>query len=557
MTGTRQPRAPGEGDSAVQDAQRVRIVVTGSAGHESGLLRALSRLGRDAEIDVVPDAEACQARCRELPVDLVVVPREPRAECERVLEDQRRDGPPVIVVVGEGEDALALEAFRLGAADCVAEGGDFEHMLPVAALEQIRRERAARERGAVERRIRNLERYHENIIQNLNSALLVVDTRGRITASNPPGEEILGESAETLRGRPVWNWFEASPRGQGLLDRTLSRGERFKGAESTVRRADGSVVPIGISCSPLHDADGTKLGAVAVFQDLTEIQQLQSQVHQTEKMASIGQLAAGVAHEINNPMGFIHANLFQMAEYVADLRRLWEPVEALREAAERGDPEETRRAAEHLASASREADIEFLLGDLAKAIRESQEGSERIRHIVQDLREFSHHDPAERIMADVNQCLDSTANIVWPMMKHLVVLERDYADLPSILCYPMQLKQVFMNLLVNAFQAIEERAHEAGEPGCIRLATCVGEDGVSVTVSDNGVGIAGDHVDRIFEPFFTTKRVGSGTGLGLSTSYSIVRRHGGALTVESKPGEGSVFELFLPLAGPGADDHVD
>ena len=274
-----------------------------------------------------------------------------------------------------------------------------------------------------------------------------------------------------------------------------------------------------------------------------------SQVLQTAKMASIGQLAAGVAHEINNPMGFIHANLFQMSEYVADLRQLWGRVESLQKAADGGDRRALERAAAELREASDEVDLVYVLQDLAKAIRESQEGSERIRHIVQDLRDFSHQDTGERVLSDINQCLDSTANIVWPMMKHLVELERDYAELPPVPCYPMQLKQVFMNLLVNAYQAIEAGSAGEGALGRVTLTTGRYEGGIHIAVADTGVGIPSAQLDRIFEPFYTTKKVGSGTGLGLSTSYNIIKRHGGTLGVESEPGRGTRFSIRLPLLG--------
>jgi two-component system NtrC family sensor kinase len=442
--------------------------------------------------------------------------------------------------------------FRRGAADCVTLRPNAAEALPVVALEQIRRFRAARERSAAERRIRDLERYTENIIQNMNSALLVVDMDGRITFCNPPAGRILGEEASALRGRAVWDWFGSGPGRESLLATTLAEGVNFKGAERIITRIDGTPVPIGISCSPFFDSAGVKIGAVAIFQDLTEVKQLQSQVLQTEKMASIGQLAAGVAHEINNPMGFIHANLFQMAEYLTDLRRVWDHVDVLRREIASGDLEGGRRVARDLEDLADEVDVTYLLSDLGKAIRESQEGSERIRHIVQDLRDFSHHDTGERVLADVNQCLDSTATIVWPMMKRIVVLEKTYEDLQAILCYPMQIKQVFMNLLVNAYQSIEERVGESGETGEIWLRTRQRHEGVVVEVSDTGIGISEAHIDRIFDPFFTTKKVGSGTGLGLSTSFNIVKRHGGTMTVESKVGEGTTFSVFLPSGGAGS-----
>jgi signal transduction histidine kinase len=269
---------------------------------------------------------------------------------------------------------------------------------------------------------------------------------------------------------------------------------------------------------------------------------------QREKMASIGQLAAGVAHEINNPMGFIHANLFQMAEYVNDLRGLWEKVDELVKLAGEGAGEPARAAAKALSASAEELDVQFLLSDLAKAIRESQEGSERIRHIVQDLRDFSHADGGERSLADVNQCLESTARIVWPMMKHRVELARRYGELPAIWCRPMQLKQVFMNLLVNAYQAIDEVAGRTGKLGRIEIATSADSRGVTIRISDTGPGIPAAHLERIFDPFFTTKRVGAGTGLGLSTCYRIVERHGGRIRAENLATGGACFEVQLPLA---------
>ena len=534
----------------------ISIVLAEPRASESPLDTAaiLARLGPEAAVHIVYDAASCLARCREGDIDLVVADRGLGAECVGILAGLRDDGPPVVIVGRRTSDDAAVEMFGHGAADCVTAGIAYAEVLPVVALEQIRRGRSTRERGTVERRIRSLERTNEDIIQNMNSALLVVDTGGRIIMCNPPAEEILGTPAALLEGTSVWRWFRDQPREELLLARTLATGERSKGAESRITRSDGTVVPIGISCAPMIGADGEGIGAVASFQDLTEIKQLRSQVLQTEKMASIGQLAAGVAHEINNPMGFIHANLFQMAEYVGDLRGVWERVEELQKAAARGSVDEIDRAAGELRSAAEDVDVAFVLSDLAKAIRESQEGSERIRHIVRDLRDFSHQDTGERALADLNQCLDSTASIVWPMIKDLVVLEKDYADLGNVYCYPMQMKQVFMNLLVNAFQAIQDRVGADGGTGTIRLRTMLEGDWAVVSVSDDGVGIAPEHIDRIFDPFFTTKRVGSGTGLGLSTSYGIVQRHGGRIEVEGTKGGGASFRVCLPRGGDDSGD---
>ena len=309
---------------------------------------------------------------------------------------------------------------------------------------------------ALSKQVDDLRRYIENIIQNMNSALVVVDLEGARRLREPDGG---ADPRRAARGAAA-----ARACGAGSKARCASASSSARCARACASAASRAWsratrrerVPIGISCAPLVDADGMRRGAVVIFPDLTEIKQLQRQVLQTEKMASIGQLAAGVAHEINNPMGFVHANLFQLGEYVADLARVFDGGAGAAQGLRDGPLAEVKRAAERVEAVAEELDADYLLEDCAKAVRESQEGSERIRHIVQDLRAFSHRDDSERSDADVNECLDSTANIVWTMMKHAVVLTKEYEDLPPVRCYPMQLKQVFMNLLVNAYQAIEE-----------------------------------------------------------------------------------------------------
>ncbi len=401
------------------------------------------------------------------------------------------------------------------------------------------------ERENLMKRIGELQAYNTNIIQGMNSALVVTDTEGRITSGNRMAEHILGDMAST--GRSIWEWFPDLEREQVVVSRTLDEGLSFRGAEVQIQLPDGRHLEIGISCAPLLKDEGISDGVVAIFQDLTEIKALQRQVLQKEKMASIGHLAAGVAHEINNPMGFIHANLFQMDEYLTDIRKLWTKVEELQEGIGTGNMERIDEVSRSLQSMSQELDHEFLLTDFGKALQESLEGSERIRHIVRDLRDFSHQDTGERVPSNINQCLDTTVNLVWSMMKHSVVLRKEYSDLPEVQGYPMQLKQVFMNLLVNAYQAIREKLGDSGDTGEIFLCTSHNGSEVRVTIRDSGVGIPQANLDRIFDPFFTTKEVGEGTGLGLSTTFNIIRRHGGTIKVHSQAGKGTTFEISLPL----------
>ena len=542
----------------MSDLAAVRIVVAQprSAGPESEIVEVLSRLGMGVVLEVVSAASECKSCVASQGADLVVLDWRLGREAVHMLADLRCAVLPVVVVVAEGtEDADTLAAFRQGAADCIEMGDGFADLLPAVALDLLQRSRQNRERNVAERRIMELQRYTENILQNMNSALLVVDQGGRITAANPTAEAILESESAGLLGRMAEEWFRPVKGEPSLITRTLTDGVRFKGAETEISHPDGRLVPIGISCAPMASTDGVARDAVAIFQDLTEIKQLELQILQSEKMASIGELAAGVAHEINNPVGFIHANLYQMSEYLRDLRRVWKVTSELQGAVKGGEMAEIRRVSDSLSELFEELDVEFIQGDFAKAVLESQEGSERIRHIVQDLRDFSHKDTGDLESADINSCVDSTANIVWSMMKHSVVLDKDYHDIPLVNCYPMQIKQVLMNLLVNAYQAIEARLarDSSSVPGHILIRTERRGEGVLIAVRDDGVGIPGPDLSRIFDPFFTTKEVGAGTGLGLSTSYNIIQRHGGTLKARTRDGGGTIFEVWLPQDPNGID----
>lgn len=515
----------------------------------------LRRLGPAVQLELHHEIRVAAAALKAGHADLAILDQRLGEELWSLLQRAGEGATPALVICQAGDDAFALAAFRAGAAACVERGSAFDDELLIAVREQlqwVRRIRADDAPASGEKNAMQLGDYSQHIIENMNNALVVLDADARISYANPSAEKVLGAGPGELTGRGIREWFPGLAAEEILPLQTLAKGTRFRGVETVLARADGSLIPTEISCAPLVDAHGVGEGAVAIFQDLTEIKQLQRQVLQTEKMASIGQLAAGIAHEINNPMGFIHANLSQLTEYLDDLQMVWDRVDAMRKigGAERLDAGALRKAAAALDATIQEVDASFLIRDFGIAIRESLEGSERIRAIVTDLRAFSHQDTAERALCDVNRALDSTARIVWTMMKHSVVLTKQYAELPPIVCFPMQLKQVFMNLLVNAYQAIEERAAKEELRGEIHLRTEIDGDEVRISVSDNGAGIPPAALDRIFDPFFTTKDVGVGTGLGLSTSFNLVRKHGGTLRVESELGRGTRFEVRLPLGDP-------
>jgi len=269
-------------------------------------------------------------------------------------------------------------------------------------------------------------------------------------------------------------------------------------------------------------------------ESLRELGQAQSQLLHSEKMASIGVLAAGIAHEINNPVGFVNSNLGSLQSYARDILRLLDTYEE-------AEPSMTVAAQQAVARVKQEIDADYLREDIGNLLAESLDGLQRVRRIVQDLKDFSHVDESERQFADLEKGLDSTLNVVWNELKHKAQVVKEYAHIPQIECFPSQLNQVFMNLLINAAHAIDGF-------GRVVLRTGRDEEQVWVEVEDNGKGIAPEHLDRIFEPFFTTKPVGQGTGLGLSLSYGIVQKHAGRIEVRSELGKGTAFRVVLPLA---------
>jgi signal transduction histidine kinase len=266
------------------------------------------------------------------------------------------------------------------------------------------------------------------------------------------------------------------------------------------------------------------------------LEQAQTQLVHSEKMASIGVLAAGVAHEINNPIGFVSSNLGALSQYVQDLLKLIAVYEAAETAMAAAAPVHL----DAILRSKKSIDLDYLRDDVCDLGRETAEGLARVKKIVQDLKDFSHVGESKWQMCDLHKGIDSTLNIARNEIKYKVEVIKEYGELPEIECLPSEINQVFMNLFVNAAHAIETR-------GEIRIRTGATEDGVWAEVSDTGKGIAPENLQRIFEPFFTTKPVGQGTGLGLALSYSIVQKLHGRLDVQSTPGVGTTFRISLAL----------
>jgi PAS domain S-box-containing protein len=376
-----------------------------------------------------------------------------------------------------------------------------------------------------------------NAINSMLSSLVVADAQGVIQSANDATLHMLGYETGELQGQPL----TVLGSGDGDLDLSsvaaLTKHEPRH--ETKFRTKTGGTIPVLLSSSGLYAA-GQLAGVVCVALDLSNYKKLEAQLLQSEKMASIGQLAAGVAHEINNPMGFIFSNLGTLSEYFGDLTHLLQSYDGLEKAVEKGDLSAAQQSLQTIVAQKQDVDLAYLLEDIADLIQESSDGAERVRQIVLNLKEFSHVGRENKMPADINAGIESTLNIIWNELKYKVTLDKQYGDLPHVSCFIQELNQVFMNLLVNAGQSIADH-------GQITIRTYETEDSICVDIADTGKGMSPEVQRRILEPFYTTKKVGEGTGLGLSMAYQIVvDKHGGQLQFDSKEGEGTTFTVKIP-----------
>jgi PAS domain S-box-containing protein len=344
------------------------------------------------------------------------------------------------------------------------------------------------------------------ILATLREGVALLRYDGVIRVANGGLGRLVGCKPKALTGRSL---MELIPELSGLA------AEEIQEFECELVTDTGRTVPVAVSSSLVRDRQENRIGWVAVVRDLREVAALRRNLAISGRLAAVGELAAGIAHEINNPIAFIQSNLLQLREH-------WRTVQKLH--AGRGD----------------DVQLEEILDEAEELVDESLDGVERVASIVRDVRGFSHAGRSEREFADLNELLESTLRMAAPQFRQRVRVKRELGEVPLVWCNPQQLKQVFLNLIVNA-------AHAVGESGVIRVATAAEGESAAVEIEDDGCGIPVEVIDRVFDPFFTTKAVGEGTGLGLAISYQIVHNHGGDIQVDSEPGRGSRFRLALPI----------
>jgi PAS domain S-box-containing protein len=380
--------------------------------------------------------------------------------------------------------------------------------------------------------------YLQNAIHSMPLSLILTDADDIIRVVNRTTHSLLGFNQGELVGQPLSILHVKGNKDDLSNIDALSNHDT---QEIHYRSKNGDAIPVLFTSSAIYDDAEKLMGIVCIAQDLTAMRTLETQLLQSEKMASIGQLAAGVAHEINNPMGFIYSNLGTLSEYIEDLTDILSSYGDLDKAVAAGDLDKARAQLEKVHAKKQSLDLDYLLDDIGQLIDESREGADRVRKIVLNLKEFSHVDKEEKMPANINDGVESTLNIVWNELKYKADVEREYGDIPEVYCYIQELNQVFMNLLVNAAHAIEGH-------GTIKVRTYCEESSVCVSIADTGKGMSAEVQKRIFEPFYTTKVVGEGTGLGLSIGYGIVvDKHGGQLLVDSSEGKGTTFTIKIPI----------
>jgi len=380
------------------------------------------------------------------------------------------------------------------------------------------------------------------IFESAPDAVIRLDRDLDIAEINSIGEQMLQISRRTAVGRPLSDFVEDVT---DLKKLALNRNANGSLVESRVRRADGSQFFAELSIALVI---GLTTEQYALFlRDITERKNLESQVTESRKLQSIGQLAAGIAHEINTPTQYVGDNTLFLDDSFRELSDLLDAYQDLEQACEaRSGVEESLKKVE---STRDRADLEFLRNEIPNAIKESLDGIQRISVIVSALKDFSHPGVEGMSAAELNRILESTATVARNEWKYVADLELDLSQsLPPVVCLPSEIGQVALNLIVNASHAIAEKFGNSGEKGLIKISTSRDGEFVTTRVTDNGGGIPHLVRGRVFDPFFTTKEVGKGTGQGLAIAHTvIVERHQGQLWFETEEGVGTTFYFKIPI----------
>ena len=416
------------------------------------------------------------------------------------------------------------------------------------------------ERKRAENALRNANSEISQLIASLSSILIVLSPDLRIVQWNPSAQKILGISMKDAVGTYLhelgiqWDWDPISKNIESCRDD--NQPKYLDPIQFSQNGADHGY--LGINISPIFENDGKLSGFILLGGDITERKRLENQLTQSQKLKSIGQLAAGIAHEINTPIQYVYNNTTFINDSIGDLLKVLSKYDQLLENARRRkiNPDLIK----DIDSTIQQVDLEYIRDEIPSAIEHSLDGIQRVAEIIKAMREFSHPGVVEKVSMDVNQAIKNTLAVTRNEWKYVADIHTDLApDLPSILCLPGEINQVFLNIIVNAAQAIQEIVQDnPGEKGTITLTTLQDSDCVEIHISDTGLGIPEHIQSRIYEPFYTTKGVGKGSGQGLAISYNVIEiKHGGKLTFNTEVGKGTTFIIRLPINPPKLSRNIE
>jgi PAS domain S-box-containing protein len=411
------------------------------------------------------------------------------------------------------------------------------------------------ERRQAEQALRRREEETRQIVESAYDAFVSMDAQGRILWWNSQAARLFGYAREEALGKTVSDlivppaYREAHEQG---LRRFLKTGEGpvlNKRIEISALRRDGKEFPIALAVWPVRT--GQTYIFNAFIHDISARKQMEMELRQAQKLESVGQLAAGIAHEINTPIQFVGDNARFLKDGFKELEALLGEYRSLRRDVENGRA--PRDTAARILELEQDLDVDYLSEEIPRAIGQTLDGVERVATIVRAMKDFAHPNGKEQAAADLNQALQSTLTVARNELKYVAEVETDFGQIPPVVCHVGDMNQVFLNILVNAAHAIADVVGRTDRKGKITVKTAQENDAVLITISDTGPGIPEAIRSRIFDPFFTTKEVGKGTGQGLTIARSIVvEKHGGSLNFESEVGRGTTFSIRLPIRGTTA-----
>jgi len=423
----------------------------------------------------------------------------------------------------------------------------------------------------MEKAIRKSEERYRKIFEDSLDMIYIRSTNGRFLDVNPAGVKMMGyNSREEMLKINIGKDVYINEEDRKKFEQEIAQNGFVKEREMELKKKDGTIINVLVSSSVIKDAKGNITGYRGIIRDITDQLLMQQQLLDTseelltaneklkhtqaamiqhEKLASIGQLAAGVAHELNNPIGFISSNANTLEKYFTAIKNYVDLLESVIDNI-KVTPDELTSKIEQAKNYKTEKKLDFLFEDVPDLFSESKEGFQRITSIIENLRSFSRVDHSDTIKEhDLNKAIENTLVVAKNEIKYSTNVKKNLSEIPLVECHGNEINQVFLNIIVNASHAIKSQNRQ--EKGTIEIKTYEKEGNVYCEIEDDGPGIPQNIIDKIFDPFFTTKEVGKGTGLGLNISYDIiVNKHKGKLTVESEMGKGTTFIIMLPVQSP-------